>query len=160
MKSIPKRAFSEATITSKGRIMVMPMPTAAPLTAAMSGFDSRTRRTQSSPAGIAPLDAGLEGELHVGAGTERAPGAGHDDRADGPVAVRPPDGVRLLDGHLRRPGVQLLRAIEGNLRDPVAGLVANELVRHALWVADLPSRRVTSPLPDRAILGARLKCGA
>src|SRR5436309_8304335 len=97
--------------------------------------------------GIAPLDAGLEGELHVGAGAERAPGAGHDDRADRAIVVRPPDGVRLFDGHLGRPGVQLLGTVEGDLRDPVAGLVADELVRHALSLAHLPSPRVTSPLP-------------
>src|SRR5207247_3316580 len=111
-------------------------------------------------AGVAPLDAGLEGELHVGTGAERPPAAGHDDGADRAIVVRPPDGVRLLDGHLRRPGVQLLGTVEGDLRDAVAGLVLAELVGHALWVADLSSRRGTSPLPDRAILGARIKCGA
>ena len=54
MKNIPNFACSEATITSKGRIMVMPTPTAAPFTAATSGFDARNSATQSTRAGRPP----------------------------------------------------------------------------------------------------------
>ena len=53
MPTDPKEPFN-ATITSNGRIIVMPMPTAAPLTAATSGFDFRNRPTQSSVAGMPP----------------------------------------------------------------------------------------------------------
>ena len=54
MNSMPSFAFSEARITSKGRIMVRPIPTHAPFTAATIGFESRTSRTQSTPAGMPP----------------------------------------------------------------------------------------------------------
>src|SRR4029077_18639404 len=109
MNSIPNFARSLATITSKGRIIVMPMPTAAPLTAAIRGFDSRTSATQStsrgmptepppSPAGrsaagrlaagaaavaggVVTVEALFEGVAHVGARAEAASGAGHHDRA-------------------------------------------------------------------------------
>jgi hypothetical protein len=54
MKNIPKRADSEASSTSNGRIIVIPMPTAAPFTAAINGFDSRHSFTQSRPAGMPP----------------------------------------------------------------------------------------------------------
>jgi hypothetical protein len=54
MKSMPKRAFSEATMVSKGSTMVMPIPTAAPLTAATSGFERRASATQSRPLGSPP----------------------------------------------------------------------------------------------------------
>ena len=54
MKSMPNFAFSDATITSNGRIIVMPMPTAAPFTAATSGFERRSSPTQSRPAGMPP----------------------------------------------------------------------------------------------------------
>ena len=53
-KNIPNFARSDATITSNGRIIVIPMPTAAPLTAAISGLDERMRPTQSTSAGIPP----------------------------------------------------------------------------------------------------------
>ena len=54
MKNMPNRAVSDANKTSNGRIIVMPMPTAAPFTAAINGLDSRHIFTQSMPAGIPP----------------------------------------------------------------------------------------------------------
>jgi hypothetical protein len=58
-KNMPKRAFSEATITSKGRIIVSPTPTAAPFTAATSGFEPRTSATQSRPRGRPPCPSAV-----------------------------------------------------------------------------------------------------
>ena len=55
MNSIPNFARSDATITSKGRIIVIPIPTAAPLTAAIRGLDSRASATQSTSRGIPPV---------------------------------------------------------------------------------------------------------
>ena len=54
MNNIPNLARCEATIRSNGRIIVIPIPTAAPLTAAISGFESRISPTQSRPGGIPP----------------------------------------------------------------------------------------------------------
>ena len=45
--AIPNFAASEATIKSMGKIMVAPMPTLAPFTAAINGLDSRTKPIQS-----------------------------------------------------------------------------------------------------------------
>ena len=102
MKSMPNRARSEATITSHGRIIVIPMPTAAPFTAATSGFERRRSPTQSRLAGIppeppavfspgsTPVEARLEGRLHVRARAEAAAGAGHDDGARPPDRRSPP----------------------------------------------------------------------
>ena len=123
MKSMPSFAFSEATMTSNGRIMVSPMPTAAPFTAATSGFDSRQSFTQSRPAGMPPspsavflpwvdaVDARLKRVGHVRAGTEATARTGHDDRPDLPIAVGLTERIGQLLRHVRRPGIQLLGAV-------------------------------------------------
>ena len=94
----------------------MPMPTAAPFTAATIGFERRSSATQSRPAGMPPEPPAvsspgsspsmprLERLLHVGAGAEAAARAGHDDRADARIRVGAP--------RSRRPARRAMRGVQ------------------------------------------------
>jgi hypothetical protein len=63
----------------------------------------------------------------ISAGAEGVrPLAGEDDHADVEIVARPGEGVGDLDQRLRAEGVTDLRAVDGDLRDAVAGrLVAD-----------------------------------
>jgi hypothetical protein len=51
----PSFAASDTTMISKGKIIVTPIPTAGPFTAAINGFDERTSEIQSSPDESPPI---------------------------------------------------------------------------------------------------------
>ena len=97
-KTNPIRVSSAAIRTSIGSVMVAPMPTAAPLMAAITGLVRSKIRSVSRP----PLSRGNESgsscsrlvnvspaALEVGAGAEGAAGTGHDHRPHLVVRVGP-----------------------------------------------------------------------
>ena len=140
MKNMPKRARSEATITSNGRIIVRPTPTAAPFTAAISGFDSRTSATQSSPRGRPPSPPAVSSPGSRPSSRDwkvSAMSAPAQKPRPAPVTTIAPtsrscvgalDRVDEFDAHARRPRVQSIRAMQGEQRDLVAPLHADLLV--------------------------------
>ena len=95
------------------------------------------RRRAGRSVVIADVTNAVEG-IDVGAGTEPAPRAGHDDRADLVVFVGGANRIGLLGRHPRRPGVEPVGAVERDQGDRVAALVNERLVAHRTI---LPPRR-------------------
>ena len=81
-------------------------------------------------AGVVARDARGEGVLDVSTGAEAAPGAGEDDRTDAGRVVAVLDRRGELRSERRCPGVEAVRAVEGEQQD-VAALLGEDGVGHA-----------------------------
>ena len=73
------------------------------------------RRRRVNPGGAENLlilfGKGILPRTHVGAGTERLPGASHHDSPDGVVLVAPPVGFTQFHAHLAAEGIEMLGAV-------------------------------------------------
>jgi hypothetical protein len=74
------------------------------------------------------ISAGSLQRVHVGAGTERTPGARQHDDTDVIVDRRSRHRIAHVVLHDRRPRVHAVRPVQRNGRDPVADLIENVLI--------------------------------
>src|SRR5690606_24163148 len=81
----------------------------------------------------APVDTGVEGVrpgAQVSTGAESASGPGHDDHPDVVVGVGFREGLHQLGAHGHGEGVELVRPVQGDRRDPVAHRVLDFPIAH------------------------------
>ena len=138
----PIRAFVEASRRSIASVIVAPMPTAAPLIAAITGFGSAwiasvtlppvsrtpswygaSSRCSRSSSGVGATVSSRPNTLPSAErsmpGAERAPGAGDHDRPHVVVAGVGEEHLLELAGHRQVERVERVRPVQGEGRDAV-----------------------------------------
>ena len=138
----PKRATSAARRMSIASVIVTPMPTAGPFTAAMTGFLLSKIRSVSSPppSRLSPFGRSARASaLNVAPPAPRSapaqnarPGAGHDDRANRIVGIGAIERVDHLGHHRAGERVQLFRTVHRDREYAVVDVVQDFLITHAI----------------------------